>query len=245
MPVAIPNFEYSYLRKGKPVFVPTKIGRRIGNEIKSSVERAYNFDRMYFHLRRGGHVAAMHHHRDNRFFARIDISNFFYSISRRRVQSALDRVGVRNARFYAQWSTIVSPFAGPRYVLPYGFVQSPILASLIVATSDLGQHLLALPANIRVGVYVDDISLSSDDNDALFKAYNATLDAITADGFAVSDGKLRPPAGSIDIFNCSLEQGASSVLDDRIDEFFSSNPSQEAEAAFSAYCASVESGNHI
>ena len=119
MAVAIPNFEYSYRRKGKPVFVPTVIGRRIGNEIKCAVEEAYDFDPIYFHLRRGGHVAAMHHHRDNCAFARIDISRFFYSVSRRRVQSALDRVGVANARFYAKWSTVANPYDDPKYALPY------------------------------------------------------------------------------------------------------------------------------
>lgn len=243
MPVAIPNFDYSYLRKGKPVFVPTKIGRRIGKEIKEAVEDAYTFDPIYFHLRRGGHVAAMHHHRDNHSFARIDISNFFYSISRRRVQSALDRVGVGNARFYAQWSTVVSPFADPRYALPYGFVQSPILASLVVATADLGQHLLGLPASVKVGVYVDDISLSSDDADELQQAYDTTLAVIVADGFAVSAAKLRPPAPAIDIFNCDLAHGKASVTDDRINAFLADNPSQAAEDAFVAYCASVEAGN--
>jgi hypothetical protein len=244
MPVAIPNFEYSYLRKGKPVFVPTKIGRRIGKEIKEAVEGAYAFDPIYFHLRRGGHVAAMHHHRINHFFARIDISNFFYSISRRRVQSALDRIGIANARFYAQWSTIVNPFGDPRYSLPYGFVQSPILASLVVATSELGQQLRQLPATIKVGVYVDDISLSSDNVDELQKAYDATLAIIGSDGFAVSDDKLRPPAPAIDIFNCDLAHGQSSVTDVRVNAFFSSQRSLEAEEAFVSYCASVEVGNH-
>lgn len=243
MPVAIPNFDYSYLRKDKPVFVPTKIGRRIGNEIKEAVEVAYTFDPIYFHLRRGGHVAAMHHHRDNHSFARIDISNFFYSISRRRVQSALDRAGVANARFYAQWSTVVRPFGDPRYALPYGFVQSPILASLVVATSDLGRHLLGLPASIKVGVYVDDISLSSDDEAELQQAYKATLDVIAADGFAVSPAKLRPPARKIDIFNCDLAHGMASVTDDRINAFLESEPSQAAKDAFVAYCATVEAGN--
>jgi Reverse transcriptase (RNA-dependent DNA polymerase) len=243
MPVAIPNFGYSYLRKGKPVFVPTNIGRRIGNEIKEVVEGAYTFDPIYFHLRRGGHVAAMHHHRDNQSFARIDISNFFYSISRRRVQSALDRAGVCNARFYAQWSTVVSPFGEPRYALPYGFVQSPILASLVVATSDLGRRLLGLPASIKVGVYVDDISLSSDDESGLQEAYNTILDVLAADGFAVSLAKLRPPAQAIDIFNCDLTHGKTTVMDARVDAFASSNPSREAEEAFVAYCASVELGN--
>ena len=243
MPVAIPNFDYSYLRKGKPVFVPTKIGRRIGKEIKEAVEDAYAFDPIYFHLRRGGHVAAMHHHRDNQFFARIDISNFFYSISRRRVQSALDRIGVGNARFYAQWSTVVSPFANPRYALPYGFVQSPILASLVVATSDLGQHLLGLPVSVKTGVYVDDISLSSDDAHELQQAYDLTLAAIAGDGFAVSPAKLRPPAPAVDIFNCDLAHGKASVRDDRINAFLANNPTQAAEDAFVTYCASVEAGN--
>jgi hypothetical protein len=243
MSVAIPNFGYSYLRKGKPVFVPTSVGRRIGKEIKEKVEGGYTFDPIFFHMRRGGHVAALHHHRHHHWFARIDISNFFYSISRRRVQSALDRAGVGNARFYAQWSTVVSPFGEPRYALPYGFVQSPVLASLVVATSDLGRHLLNLPANIKVGLYVDDISLSSDDEAALFKAYNSTLNVLAADGFTVSPEKLRSPAASIDIFNCDLVHGNATVLDARIDAFFSSNPSPESEAAFVAYCLSVELGN--
>lgn len=243
MSVAFPNFKYNYLRKGKPVFVPTKIGRRIGNEIKEAVNAAYTFDSIYFHLRRGGHVAAMHHHRDNHLFARIDISNFFYSISRRRVQSALDRAGVGSARFYAQWSTVFSPFGDPRYALPYGFVQSPILASLAVATSALGQHLLGLLPSVTVGVYMDDICLSSNDANHLQQTYDATLAVIAADGFAVSADKLRPPAPAIDIFNCDLAHGRTSVTDDRIGTFLAKNPNQRAEDAFVSYCASVELGN--
>jgi hypothetical protein len=185
----------------------------------------------------------MHHHRDNHTFARIDISNFFYSISRRRVQSALDRIGIGNARFYAQWSTVVSPFGDPRYALPYGFVQSPILASLVIATSGLGQHLLVLPISVKAGVYVDDISLSSNDADELQQAYDETLAVIAADGFAVSPSKLRSPAPAIDIFNCDLAHGRASVTDNRINAFLADNPTQAAEDAFLAYCASVEMGN--
>ncbi|HEV7234059.1 MAG TPA: reverse transcriptase domain-containing protein [Sphingorhabdus sp.] len=243
MPVAIPNFDYSYLRKGKPVFVPTKTARRIGKEIKDAVEGAYAFDPIYFHLRRGGHIAAMHHHRDNHTFARVDISNFFYSISRRRVQSAMERVGMGNVGFYAKWSTVSNPYDDPKYALPYGFVQSPILASLVIATSKLGQHFLELPTSVKVAVYVDDISLSSNDPEALQQAYEATLAIIASDGFTINAGKLRPPAHAIDIFNCDLAHGRTTVADDRIAAFLSNNPSQEAEEAFIAYCASVEIGN--
>lgn len=243
MAVAIPNFEYSYRRKGKPVFVPTVIGRRIGKEVKSEVESAYNFDPIYFHLRCGGHVAAMHHHRDSLLFARIDISRFFYSISRRRVQSALDRVGIANARFYAKWSTVANPYGNPKYALPYGFVQSPILASLVIATSQVGDHLLGLPAAVSASVYMDDISLSSDDRGELERAYSASLAVLEADGFQVSADKLRAPAAAIDIFNCDLSHGRANVRDQRIAEFYGRGPDQISEEAFVAYCASVEDGN--
>jgi Reverse transcriptase (RNA-dependent DNA polymerase) len=243
MPVAIPNFEFSYRSKGKPVFVPTSIGRRIGYEVKAEVEANYDFDPIYFHLRRGGHVAAMHHHRDHLFFARIDISRFFYSVSRRRVQSVLDRIGIANARFYAKWSTVANPYGDPPYALPYGFVQSPILASLVVATSQVGDHLIELAGTVGIGVYMDDISLSSNDEGELTKAYQSILATLESDGFQVGADKLRAPAGVIDIFNCNLTHGQTSVRDERIKQFYASGPDQASEDAFIAYCASVEEGN--
>lgn len=245
MAVAIPNFEYSYSRKGKKVFVPTSVGRRIGNEIKREVEKAYVFDPIYFHLRQGGHVSALHHHRDHRLFAKIDISRFFYSISRRRVQTALDRIGISNARFYAKWSTVANPYGEPQYALPYGFVQSPILASLVLATSSTGKHLATIPLPVAVAVYMDDISLSSDDGGALNQAYESTLAVLESDGFAVSCEKLRPPAPSIDIFNCDLAHGRANVRDERIAKFIAGNPSLVAEEAFTSYCAMVEVGNKL
>lgn len=243
MAVAIPNYAYSYKRKGKPVFAPNSIGRRIGREVKKEVEANYRFDPIYYHLRKGGHVAAMHYHRDSAYFSKIDIANFFYSISRRRVQSALDRIGIGNARFYAKWSTVANPFSAPSYALPYGFVQSPILASLVVATADLGVHLNSLPNGVKVAVYVDDISLSSDDPNLLKEAFDATLAALEADGFSASINKSRPPALAVDIFNCDLSHERASVQDSRIAEFLAAMPTQEAQEAFEAYCASVENGN--
>ena len=127
--------------------------------------------------------------------------------------------------------------------MPYGFVQSPILASLVLASSTVGEHLGSLSSEVTVSVYVDDISLSSDSADVLQAAYDATIAVLEGDGFQVSADKLRPPAAAIDVFNCDLAQGLSKVRDDRIDQFMSDVPSREAEAAFAAYCASVELGN--
>ncbi|WP_083813652.1 reverse transcriptase domain-containing protein [Gluconobacter morbifer] len=194
MSVIIPNFKYSYRHKNKPIFVPTKIGRRIGDEIKSKVEKHYEFPPIYFHLQRGGHVAAMHHHRNSHIFARIDIARFFYSISRRRVQSALDKISVNNARFYAKWSTVSNPYKSPKFVLPYGFVQSPILASLVMSTSEIGDLLLSLTNLVNASVYMDDILLSSKDPSELYKAFNLVQDALVADGFLLSSEYQRLPS---------------------------------------------------
>jgi len=243
MAVAIRNYSFRFNLKGKPVFVPSKTGRRIGEEIKAAVEEAYTFDENYFHLRRGGHVAALHYHRDSEWFARIDITRFFYSVSRRRVQSALDRAGLKGARFFAQWSTVRNPYDEPSYALPYGFVQSPVLASLVIATSRVGDHLRALDPAIKASVYMDDIALSGPDKDALQVAYDDTIALLNDEGFQANPEKLRPPSGSMDIFNCDIAEGRSVVRDDRIEDFLAGSPSEASEAAFLAYCASVEHGN--
>lgn len=90
---------------------------------------------------------------------------------------------------------------------------------------------------------MDDIALSARTEAELLEAYTATLAALKADGFDVSETKLRPPAPAIDIFNCDLSNGRSAVRDERIAEFKANNPSPESEAAFDAYCGTVEAGN--
>lgn len=244
MAVAIPNYKFAFKRKGKPVFVPTGVGRRIGQEVKAAVEAAHDFDANYFHLKRGGHVAALHHHRDGEWFARIDISRFFYSISRRRVQSALARVGIQKPRFLAQWSTVKNPYGEPHFALPYGFVQSPILASLVIATSAVGDHLRALEPLVKVSIYMDDVALSGSSKHAVVSAYERTLGLLVSEGFDSNGDKLRPPAPEIDIFNCDLSAGQTAVRDERIAAFFLTEPSEASEAAFTAYCESVARGNN-
>lgn len=243
MPVAIHNFDYTYQRKGKPVFVPSTRGRRTGLRVKEAVETNFTFDAIYFHMGAGGHVAALHHHRDSAFFARIDIARFFYSISRRRVQSALSRIGVSQARIYAKWSTVRNPYGAPAYSLPYGFVQSPILASLVIATSAVGAALEAISPDVKVSVYMDDIAVSGDDLAAVQRVYEDLIDLLQAEGFDLNEDKLRAPSHAMDIFNCDLMKGRASVRDERIEAFLAGSPSKESEDAFVVYCGTVEAGN--
>lgn len=243
MPVNIQNFEFSYLRKGKPVFVPTETGRRIGREIKSKIESMHHFDEFQFHLRKGGHVAAIHSHLEGRYFAKVDIANFFYSISRRRVQSALARIGLDSPRFFAKWSTVRNPYREPDFAIPYGFVQSPILASLVFHFSETAGFIRDSVNDINISVYVDDISISSASEELVAYAYNEISRLLLEDGFQVNDQKLSPPAEEVAVFNCDLKKHMATVQQSRIEKFFSVEQSPAAEEAFAAYCASVEREN--
>ncbi|CAN5297516.1 hypothetical protein BH09PSE2_BH09PSE2_10280 [soil metagenome] len=245
MPVKFENFSYSYTNsKGKPVFVPTPDGRRIGQQVKKLVEHSYTFDRFYRHFQAGAHVAALHGHREHKWFARIDLKNFFYNISRQRVQRVLRGCGISRHEHFAKWSTVKTPVeGGSGYVLPYGFVQSPILASLVLSESDLGRKLRNLPETVVVGVYLDDISVSSDDETLLVETFEQIVALVEPSGFLINLDKTEPPASNISLFNCDLRMGYCSVTNERIAAFAAVTHSDQSEAGFEAYCVSVGRGN--
>jgi len=243
MPVRFENYSHSFLLNGKHVFAPSELGRRIGKDIKQRVEDAFSFKDFYYHMKEGGHVEALHLHRPNKYFCKVDIENFFYSIARNRVVRALRLIRVPRATHYGKWSCVKNPYAGPSYALPYGFVQSPILATLVLENSEVGRALSRLTSDVTVAVYVDDISLSSNDLSLLRTRYDELLHAIDAAGFIVNSGKCVAPCSDLTIFNCNLRSGETSVTRDRVAEFYITPPSPARLAGFERYCASVERGN--
>lgn len=243
MPVRFQNFDYSYLRDGKPVFVPSPLGKKIGYDIKGKVEEAFHFDPFVYHFLPGGHVAALHAHRARTIFARVDIETFFYGIGRNRVVRALRNIGIDRAEHYAKWSTVKNPYYEPSYALPYGFVQSPILASLVLISSPVGAYLRGLPDDITVSVYMDDIALSGNDQEGVTVAFNGLLETLDESGFEINESKTRAPGPAMDVFNCDLVFGETVVREERQMEFFAEERSPESVASFERYCASVEEGN--
>ncbi|WP_334063329.1 reverse transcriptase domain-containing protein [Limimaricola cinnabarinus] len=225
---------------GKRVFEPSDLGRRIGYDLKQQIEDVVNFPDFYYHLRKGGHVAALHSHRPRRFFCKVDLENFFYSISKSRAVRVIKDIGVGRAVHYGKWSCVKSPYAEPSYALPYGFVQSPILASLTLHASSLGQFLENLPKSIHAAVFVDDISLSSDDFATLEEKYNELQDVIGAAGFRVNPAKSVSPCQGLSIFNCDLKMGSSAVSQGRIDKFHEVERSPASVEGFERYVFSVK-----
>jgi hypothetical protein len=244
MPVEFQNFEFSYKNsKGKPVFAPTESLRTIGNKLIGEVSHRAKFPEYYFHFAKGGHVAALHSHRNNEYFARIDISNFFYSVGRNKLKKVLKSIGVGSPEHYARWSTVKNPYLKPKYSLPYGFPQSPILASLVLQASTLGAAIGALPQHITRSVYLDDIAISGANLLELNAAFADLIAAASISEFDLNQTKTEAPDARITIFNCDLTNGYSVVRDERIEEFNEQQVSELGRIAFEKYVESVSRGN--
>lgn len=243
MAIHFSTYDYKYLKKEKWYYAPSNKGREIGKDLKEKVESVHDFDEFFYHLNEGGHIAAMHAHRDHRYFCRIDIERFFYRIQRNRVGRALRTIGIASAENYSKWSTVKDPYGEFNYVIPYGFVQSPILATLVLSLSNVGKALRAMPNEIGKSVYMDDITLSADDKDTLESKFNCIIQLLEESHFSVSTPKLRPPQLVIDVFNCDLKQGSAVVQLQRIDKFYSEPKSQQSQEAFEGYCNRVVQGN--
>lgn len=247
MALAFENFDFSYKNaQGKPVFVPNARTRRLGDEIRRLVGERVEFAPYYFHFRDGAHIAALHAHRANRFFARIDLKNFFYSVGRNRVRAALKSIGINqaDAERYAKWSTVKNPYQEPPYALPYGFPQSPLLASLVLRQSALGAAIEQLHAGIVRSVYLDDIAISGGDLDELRHAFQIVCAAAIEANFTVNQDKVREPAPTIDLFNCDLIEGHTTVREERVALFYDTERSPAGVAAFESYRERIVIGNN-
>jgi hypothetical protein len=129
------NYIHKYQSRNKFIFTPNSDCVRKGTRLLRFFEHQV-YPPYFFHYKAGGHVAALHSHLGNRFFFKIDLQNFFYSISRNRVGSALHHFHFSPARDYAKWSCVINPYQTElRHVLPIGFVQSPLLATLVLMRS--------------------------------------------------------------------------------------------------------------
>jgi hypothetical protein len=241
----IENYEYKYRSRGKWIYKPKAGCNRRGQQIIDFIERHVDFPEYFYHLRSGGHVAALHEHLKNEFFFKIDIQNFFYSIARNRVHRALASHGMRGAPTFAAWSTILSPYpTGPKFVLPIGFRQSPHIASLVLMSSPVVAAIEAEQAKgVLISVYLDDIIGSSQNEAPLKAAYEAIKAACATANLKPNPEKLVEPKGEMVAFNCNLANGSAEVTDERIAKFYAKFPGPLSRQSFEAYVARVASLN--
>lgn len=225
--------------------MPSEEGRALGLEVQTEVQKVWCAPDYYFHLKKGGHVAAIQHHLPSVSFVRLDLTNFFGSITATRITRSLRTLlGYARAREIALLSTVSLPGSPGLRSLPYGFVQSPLLASLCLAESALGRqlHRISLDQHARVSVYVDDIIVSANDLDKVSAIKSKLEDAASRAGFQFNFVKTQGPAPEVNAFNIELSQDAMRVTQDRFMEFqsrYRTDPQEQVRQALLAYVRSV------
>ncbi|WP_186200411.1 reverse transcriptase domain-containing protein [Burkholderia gladioli] len=207
------------LKPGKWVFVPNGDTIALGVKIKDELRQRWKAPAYYYHLRQGGHVAALKAHLGQTCFIHVDIENFFQRINRSRVTRVLKGMySYAEARDIANLSTVRLPEdTEKRYILPYGFVQSTLLASICLRKSALGNYLkqLSTTDGIEVSVYVDDIIISLNDEALAEKILAEVKGFAEKSGFDLNQKKEQGPADKISAFNIELSQNSLHVLPER------------------------------
>ena len=210
------------LKPGRWVFVPTPEAAAAGKKIKKQVESVWNAPQYYFHLQAGGHVAALRSHLTHTNFIHVDIEDFFGSVNRTRITRCLKpRVGYAKAREWANASTVAHPNDKSRFIIPYGFVQSQIVAALCLSESALGVCLDKIhnTSGVVVSVYVDDIIASTDDPTLCSKLFGELEVAASRARFAFNPNKQQGPGTSVTAFNIALSKDQLLIEADRLTAF--------------------------
>jgi hypothetical protein len=238
------NYELRYPTRGRWIFVPTERCERKGRRIIKYFS-CFEFPDYFYHYKAGGHVAAMHAHLENKLFFKIDIQNFYYSIGRMRVTRALRSYRYPGANTLAMWSTVRNPYPGHAHVLPIGFVQSPLLATLVLMRSPVAAAIdRAISKGVRISVYMDDFIGSHSDLVVLEAAYGDIRDASVAAGLIPNPTKLVPPTSAITAFNCNLTLGSANLTAERIAKYEARDDRTPlSDYSFAQYQALVASAN--
>ena len=216
------NYEYHFeIKPGKFIFIPTDDCLKAGAEIVERLTKRWSPHQIFYHIgKRGGHVAAMRIHLHHNYFAKIDLSQFFTSVTRTKVVRSLQQVGFDNkAAFDMAYASVVEQDG--RKFLPYGFLQSMALATVCIECSSLGSSLIRINdgGQVLVSMYVDDIILSSNDADLLTSAFDKVLVSVEQSNFNVNTGKSITPSTQIEVFNCHLSKGNMIFTEDRMAKF--------------------------
>lgn len=204
------------------MYVPTDFGRDRGEEIKTAIEGLWKPPANYFHLLGGGHVAAVKQHRNAVWLASLDLQRFFDQITRTKAHRALKTIGLRHVDAWemACDSTVDKMPPKRQFSLPFGFVQSPIVASVVLAQSALGGIIRRLVLDgLTVTVYVDDITISGPDRDAVDDAVTRLEAGAELAGFAFNPNKTQTPNSKVTSFNIEFGSGGMKLLEERMAEF--------------------------
>ncbi|MBT2975958.1 MULTISPECIES: reverse transcriptase domain-containing protein [Vibrio] len=221
------------MKPGRWVYVQSSEAKKLGRNINEHIRKHWKIPSYFYHLQLGGHVQALKVHIDNKHFSSLDITDFFGSVSRTRVTRELKSlIGYERARAIAKASTI--PHCNPdehSHSLPYGFSQSPLLASICLAQSHFGSCIRACHETdgMSLSVYMDDIVISSNDEQMLLLWHEKLKIAAGKSKFKLNSLKENISSTSIEVFNINITEHEMHVSDKRFSKLHTVYSLSESE----------------
>lgn len=234
------------IKPGTWVFVPDSEARNRGKEIVRWVLRRWSPPKYYYHYRRGGHLRAISAHSESRYFIRADIERFFDHVTRSKVVRALKEISFSNRdAFELSQDCVVKKPDRDGLSIPFGFVQSPIISSLVMDKSALGRAFHEIRnLGVKISVYVDDILLShSNSPDALVDARSILDKACTASGFVLNTDKSTDIVDLVKIFNIDVGINSVRISNEKMDELILKLASARSEKVISGILSYIRSVN--
>lgn len=125
-------------------------------------------------------------HAPNRYFVCIDLADFFPSILENRVFRIFRLIGYSQESAY-----ILKSLCTCSGKLPQGGITSPALSNLIAGSLDRRLIGLTSRRNISYTRYADDITISSNNRNALFRSIPIIKEIIRSERFIVNESKTR------------------------------------------------------
>lgn len=207
---------------GLTIYTQNDEQQKIARRIISYVRKRWKPLPYYYHLKPGGHVAAVRLHLEHLYFARADLKKFFNNATRRKIERALGKLGI-NYEIIQEITanSIVTDHSSNNKHVPFGFVQSPLLATLALHKSALGSYFKKVSTStiVTLSVYMDDILISSNSIEDLNLILDKMLEASQISKFPINPEKLVRPTDSLTIFNIKLSHRAMCLTPDRLAEF--------------------------
>ncbi len=218
------RFETKFqLPNGTWVFPPTEEFAEAGRKIVEDILNRWSIPPIFFHFRAGGHVASVKSHLCNDVFFKIDVANFYQSTTRSMVHRGLKSLNYnqRKALQIASDSCVRDPVSN-KLSLPYGFPQSPILATLSANTTLPFRQLSTLKGRgLCATVYMDDIIVSAakDRQDILNAAFDELVKLFETSSYSLNEAKTTKPSEELVAFNIAFRKNEMSLTEERMAMF--------------------------
>lgn len=240
------DLKYEF-KPDKFIFVPSDLSRKNGFLIKTELEQKWKTPSFFQHLLPKGHVKAIKKHLFQDWFIKTDLKDFFYHITQTKITRSLNALlhNYKKARDIAKISTVTSEIDKKKiFHLPYGFIQSPIIASICLNHSRLGQYLHWLNSNgYKVSVYVDDIIISGKAKDDPINVLDQLRKLSIQSNLPLNSDKTVISYESITAFNIDLTFDQTLINPKRMIEFekiLNSDSSLARKNAIKKYIHDVE-----